>query len=412
MPPMLGAVIAQRYLLGPLIGHGAMGAVYAGRHIVTGKQVAIKLLRDDATRNAAPGLRMAREARAAGRVNHPNVVTVYDAGLDAGRPFIVMELLQGESLAQRIDKVGPLSESLAVDILRQVACGVEAAHASGIIHRDLKPANIVLCPAEDGHREIAKVLDFGISKMQDDDAEDVTVTSSGAPIGTPAFMSPEQVRGEPLDERTDVYALTVMLYYMLAQRYPFQARSHAEMFVNILTADPIPLSTHRPETTPALWKVLAKGLARERALRYESVTALVDAVANSSAVPRRARWRPRLSRTLYLVAAVSSFVLPALPTPTMHAAALKQDARSEPVIALPVAAMAALRAVDIPESTEKPVSEPPMAALEAPPQRKNAAHPRKPRRASAATDAQRPRDAAPMPLSSDANLPPIKLMSW
>lgn len=324
-PPGIGAVIAERYLLERLLGRGGMGTVYAGRHVVTGRRVAIKLLRGDPVRNPDAALRMAREARAVGRIHHPNVVAVYDAGFAAERPFIAMELLHGESLEQRIERTGSMDEAEAVRTLQRITRGVEAAHASGIIHRDLKPANILLCPAPDGANDIVKVLDFGISKLRGDGEEDLMVTGHGVQIGTPVFMSPEQVRGDALDERADVYALAVMLHYMLTQRFPFHARSRAELFAKILTAEPVPLAVHRPGVSPAIATVVRKGLARDRACRYESVTALAAALARPNSGPSKFRWAASSSRVAYCAAAVSGLVLTRLPTHSMQAVPLRHE---------------------------------------------------------------------------------------
>lgn len=323
--PGVGTVIAERYLLERLLGQGGMGAVFAGRHVVTGRRVAIKLLREDPIRNRAPALRMAREARAVGRIQHPNVVAVHDAGFAGDRPFIAMELLDGESLEQRIERTGPMSEAEAVRTLQQIALGVAAAHANGIIHRDLKPANVLLCRADGAASELVKVVDFGISKLRDDAEEDMLVTSQGEQIGTPVFMSPEQVRGDTLDERTDVYALSVILYYTLTQRFPFHARRRAELFAKILTAPPEPLAAHRPGVSHAIAEVVLKGLARERASRYESVSALADALSRASSERPRARSVSFTSRAVFLTAAVGGIALALVPTRLMHAAQPNQE---------------------------------------------------------------------------------------
>lgn len=394
--PEIGSVIAERYRLERVLGQGGMGTVYAGRHVLTGRRVALKLLTGDPVRNRDAALRMAREARAVGRIQHPNVVAVYDAGFAAERPFIAMELLQGESLEQRIKRAGPMSEPEAVNMLREITRGVEAAHANGIIHRDLKPANILLCPVEDGAGEIVKVLDFGISKLRGDAEEDVLVTEHGAQIGTPVFMSPEQVRGDALDERADVYALAVMLHYMLTQHFPFHARSRAELFAKILTEEPTPLAAHRPGVAPALASAVLKGLARDRASRYESVTALAEALTSASST----RERLRGSRVVYVAAAVSGILLTAMPAHVMHAAPAEHERTvvQAPPVEQPVAVSAA---VPLPVVETTPVTQ------KAPETRA-----RKLARTKAKVRVQQPSVDAAAVVRDDTLVNQPKLMSW
>jgi eukaryotic-like serine/threonine-protein kinase len=382
--PGVGAIIAGRYRLERVLGQGGMGAVFAGRHVVTGRQVAIKVLRDDPVRNRGAALRMAREARAVGRIQHPNVVAVYDAGLAGARPFIAMELLDGESLEQRIERTGPMSEPEAIRTLQQIARGVEAAHANGIIHRDLKPANILLCPADGA----VKVVDFGISKLQGDAEDDVLVTHHGVQLGTPVFMSPEQVRGDSLDARTDVYALAVILYYTLTRRYPFHDRSRAALFAKILTAQPEPLTG----VSPGVARVVARGLARDRAARFESVAAL------AAALSPRARSTSRLvaSRVVYALAAVGGIALAVMPTRSMHAAPSEPE---HPVTVEPVV-------------TEPPVAESPPAAAEAPaapePAPEVKVAPARPKARAAPPSRKRAAPSVPDATTTDD----VKLMSW
>ena len=398
--PGVGGVLAGRYRLERVLGQGGMGTVFAGRHIVTGRHVAIKVLRGDPVRNHAAALRMAREARAVGRIDHPNVVAVHDAGLAADRPFIAMELLHGESLEQRIARTGPMSERAAIETLQQIILGVAAAHANGIIHRDLKPANILLCSAEGSATGLVKIVDFGISKLRNDGEDDVFVTSHGEQLGTPAFMSPEQVRGDALDERTDVYALAVILYYALSQRFPFYARTRAEIFAKVLTARPEPLSQHRPGVSPALEALVLKGLSRDRAERYASANALADALAQCERP--RSRAATTGSRLAYVIAAVSGGALIAMPTHLMHAAPpLGEVAKLEPPVA---------------EAARSVVNEAPALQPESPPQPSAAsdkvgsergAQP-KPTLPRARARSSRPSVDSPTNTAADE----VKLMSW
>jgi serine/threonine protein kinase len=295
--PVCGALIADRYRIDRLLGQGGMGAVFAAAHVVTGKRVAIKLLRGDPRRRKDAAIRMAREARAAGRIHHPNVVDVYDAGFVGERPFLAMELLEGESLEQRIAR-GPLPVDVGIALILQVMHGVAAAHEQGIVHRDIKPANIFLSRDTGTGPETPKVLDFGISKLRAAEDE-LTVTAEGAQVGTPLFMSPEQVRGDALDARADVYALAVTLHYALSQRYPFEARVRSELFAKILREPPVPLTVHRPDVPAGLSSVILRALERDRARRFADVSEFAAALT-PFAHPSR-RWLPdrhRLSHRL------------------------------------------------------------------------------------------------------------------
>lgn len=408
--PGIGSVIADRYLLEELLGRGGMGAVFAGRHVVTGKRVAIKLLRGDPLRHRQAALRMAREARAVGRIQHRNVVAVYDAGFAGDRPFIAMELLQGESLEQRIERTGCMSEAEAVSTLQQIAHGVAAAHANGIIHRDLKPANIFLCPRpkDDGSADLVKVLDFGISKLHGDGEEDVMVTALGVQVGTPAFMSPEQVRGDDLDARSDVYALCVLLHYTLTQRFPFHAKHRAELFAKILTEGPASLLAHRPGVSTAIAAVVMKGLARDRTHRYGSVMALADAL--NEAIIRRGgppRRSVRGSRSALLLAAVSGIAVTVVPSPV----------RSPASPALPRITVANTQPLPLPlplPATVLPLPPPvavaasPMSTLASNDKETTPARSRKPTRVKTKSDT-----LADIPAAPDGDLvTEVKLMSW
>jgi len=395
--PTVGSVIGERYLLERLLGQGGMGAVFAGRHVLTGRPVALKLLREDPVSNRDAALRMAREARTVGRIQHPNVVAVYDAGFAADRPFIAMELLDGESLEQRIERTGPMSVREAIGTLQQIAAGVEAAHANGIIHRDLKPANILLCRPDAGRSELVKVVDFGISKLLRDEhrEDDVLVTSYGMQLGTPAFMSPEQVRGDALDERTDVYAMAVILHYMLTRRFPFHARTRAEVFAKILTAQPEPLTRERSGRSARIAAVVLKGLARDRAHRYPSVGAL------TAALSRALSHRPTvIARLVHFTAAASSAALMTVPTPLMHAA---QPHRVE----APLPAQPEVIAKSEPMPVIVPAPQP-IAAEEHKPLR---APKRSPERPKARRPEANEELSAPI-VRDDATVSEVKLMSW
>ena len=235
--PMVGRVLENRYTILARLGSGSMGTVYRAKQHAMGREVAIKILRGDRAVDDAARARFLREARANSLLASPNTVTVFDFGQsESGEFYLAMELLEGESLGQRLSRIGRLPIPQAVDCARQALRSLSEAHAKGIIHRDLKPDNIFFArmltsatasnPTE-GHEEIVKVLDFGIAKMMRGTESgaiadmDAVETQVGTVFGTPRYMSPEQAQGKPLDPRTDLYSLGVILYQMVTGRPPF-----------------------------------------------------------------------------------------------------------------------------------------------------------------------------------------------
>ena len=269
--PKPGDVLAGKYRIEGLVGEGGMGSVYAARNLATGKRVALKWVLAERSSDVEVLQRFQREARAAGRIDHPNVVSVYDVGQHGPSTFLVMELLHGQPIS-KLMKQGPLPVNIAIDLLMPALRGIAAAHAQGVIHRDLKPDNIFLCMAPDGTPRETKVLDFGISKMTDEVREGLSVTRTGTIVGTPYYMSPEQVRGmRDLDVRLDVYAMGVILYQMLARRPPFVAESYSALVVEIATGSPPNLLSLRPDVDAKLAEVIDKAMAREREHRYQDI---------------------------------------------------------------------------------------------------------------------------------------------
>ncbi|MBX3262119.1 MAG: serine/threonine protein kinase [Labilithrix sp.] len=230
---MIGRTLEGRYTILTRLGSGSMGTVYRAKQHAMGREVAIKILRGDRAIDDTAKARFMREARANSLLASPNTVTVFDFGQsESGEFYLAMELLEGESLGQRLTRVGRLPIPLAVDAARQALRSLSEAHAKGIIHRDLKPDNLffarMLTSAAgsaqgDAHEEIVKVLDFGIAKLIRDSDEPMGVveTQAGTVFGTPRYMSPEQAQGKPLDARTDLYSLGVIVYQMLTGRPPF-----------------------------------------------------------------------------------------------------------------------------------------------------------------------------------------------
>src|SRR5215210_4487978 len=274
------------------IGGGGMGTVYEAEDARLGRRVAIKLLPPEYSRDRKAKERFLREARAAAAVDHPNLCTVHDVGESDGRLYIVLSFYEGETLRERGPR-GPLPIAEAREIAIQVARGLARAHEAGIVHRDIKPANVIL-----PRRGEAKILDFGIARLQGDE---VSLTRTGASWGTPAYMSPEQARGEPVDGRTDVWSLGVMLYEMVAGRRPFGGEGIEALVSSILTQEPEPLERIRSDVPPELAGVVERALAKKPAERYASAAELLDDL-ESGGMPAGLPARRRPARVVSLVA--------------------------------------------------------------------------------------------------------------
>jgi eukaryotic-like serine/threonine-protein kinase len=276
---LTGRVVGDKYGITGLIGEGGMSAVYEAEHLAIGHVVAVKVLHALYTRNREAVSRFRHEARVAGTLGHPNICTIHDVGrLDDGSPYLVMERLHGESLAQRLER-GRMAPSELVDTLVQVLSALVAAHHSGIIHRDLKPENVFLAQRA-GMAPTPKLLDFGISKA--DGIEDTAVEVSDASLvaGTPYYLSPEQARGDrSIDHRVDLWAVGVMLYEGLAGARPFEARNYNALLVQILTTPVRPLREHNPKVPARLSAIVEKALAKAREDRYQSAAEFQRALA-------------------------------------------------------------------------------------------------------------------------------------
>jgi len=278
--PRIGQVLADRYVLVRKIGEGGMGDVYEARHRVIDKRVAVKILHSSfASRPEVLG-RFHREALTASRIAHAHIVEVSDFGnAPDGCPFMVLEYLEGLDLAHELDTHEPMSLSRITRIARQICAALAAAHAAGIVHRDLKPENIYLC-RDRVTPDFVKVLDFGISKFQGDLGGPYPATVTGTALGTPYFMSPEQVEGRrDVDGRADIWALGVILYLALAKVFPFDADSYPLLFVRICTADPVPIDSFRPDLPREFSYLLSRMLERNPARRVRSCTELHAALA-------------------------------------------------------------------------------------------------------------------------------------
>ena len=281
---LVGTVIADRYLIEKKLGKGGMGTVYLGEHVKMGRKSAIKVMAQSLAGDPEAIARFNREAANAARISHANVCAIYDFGeTPEGLIYLAMELIEGESLKAVLERQGALVPQRCVSILRQCADALQAAHDLGIVHRDLKPDNVMLARGRGG-AEVVKVVDFGIAKAMTGE-EGQQVTKTGLVVGTPEYMSPEQLSGDVLDGRSDIYSLALVFYRMLTGTLPFQAGTAQETMIKRLTDDPLPLNDAVPGARfpAALQRVMDRALARMPSDRYgaalEFATDAASAVA-------------------------------------------------------------------------------------------------------------------------------------
>ena len=295
-PVREGEVLARKYRVEKVLGVGGMGVVVAAMHLQLDQRVALKFLLPAALRNPEVVERFAREARAAARIRSEHVARVIDVGeLESGSPFIVMEFLEGEDLAELLERRGPLPPAEAVGYVLEACDALAEAHAVGIVHRDLKPSNLFVAKRADG-TPIVKVLDFGISKMTT--AIDGQLTSTQALLGSPLYMSPDQLTAaKTVDARSDIWAMGVILYELFTGRPPFLAETMPELVAAILTTTPSPVDQGRPEIPPVLAAAVMRCLAKDRRARFANVAALANELFPFAATDGR-RLRDRISRVL------------------------------------------------------------------------------------------------------------------
>jgi serine/threonine-protein kinase len=272
---LVGRVLSSRYRIIKKLGEGAMGDVYVGEHLTIGRRDAIKVLRPALAQDAEAIARFTRGTRNVSAIRHPNVCTIYDfSDTPEGVRFLAMEYIEGETLKELLDREGRLEVRRAAGIARQVADALQAAHEVGVVHRDLKPGNIMMCRRPDG-RDLVKVVDFDIAKGPAE-AEGEEVTRMGFVVGTPEYMSPEQLTGDRLDGRSDIYSLGIVLFRMLAGQLPFRATSTQEIMIQRLTGAPMRLDEALPGAPAALQRVLERALARRPADRQASAAEFAD----------------------------------------------------------------------------------------------------------------------------------------
>ena len=282
---MIGRTIDRKYRLDTLIGFGGMGEVYRATRLLIGDQVAIKILHSAHVSDPQAGERFRREAQAAARLKHPNAVSIHDFGVTSdGLVYLVMELVEGQNLRHLIKQQGPLPSATVSEITNQICSALQAAHQQNIVHRDLKPDNIMVNVTISGLR--VTVLDFGIAKLRDKSASNLTVT--GNVLGTPHYMSPEQCLGEEIDHRSDLYSLGVVMYQMLTGSLPFNSPTSTAVALQHVSKDPPAIRSINLSVSLAVEAVVLRALAKQREDRPQTADALARelAAAVNSILPK------------------------------------------------------------------------------------------------------------------------------
>ena len=304
MPIQPGTALGA-YQVKQLIGQGAMGSVYLARHEALDRTAAIKVMHalgDDPVAAA----RFRREGQAIARLRHPNVLTVYDYGEFEGTPYMVIEYVEGGSLAERLKGKGPLEAAEALMLLGGIAAGLDYAHEMGVVHRDVKPANVLM-----GSRDAPVIADFGLARLE----QQANMTASGVTTGTPLYMAPEQIaEGSEIGDPADIYAFTTVAYEVLTGRLPYESDGVMKLLVAKLQDEPTPPTLRNPSLPRKVDRILLRGLARQPDMRWPSCAALVEALAGvlqpkpelpAATQPMRRRFvhRHRLGRRLHEPAA-------------------------------------------------------------------------------------------------------------
>lgn len=281
----LGNLIGKtvdKYLIQSMIGEGGMAVVYKAHHTIMERTVVIKVMQGWLLSNQKSIERFMRECKVTAKLNHPNIVTVYDVGAINGKaPYLVMEYIKGEALADRIQRQGALSFKTVANIVIQICRGLQEAHNYGIIHRDLKPDNILLQDKSD-RPDWVKIVDFGISHFAKGDGQRLTKT--GRMVGTPEYIAPEQLKDKPMDNRTDLYAIGIIMYEMLTGKVPFEGESAESILMKHLLEEPTPMVQHKPEFkdgTP-FDEIIARLLKKEPDERFQTATELRLAIEQVS----------------------------------------------------------------------------------------------------------------------------------
>ncbi len=269
--PLIGTFVGDRFLVHEKLGEGGMGVVYRAEQTAIKREVALKVLHSNLNQDESLFARFQNEAAASSRLNHPNTITIYDFGKTASNSlYIAMEFVKGKSLDDEIQSTGAMPVNRACSIGRQICGSLQDAHDNGIVHRDLKPENVMLC-SRAGEKDVVKVLDFGIAKIMEDESQDQrkALTKTGMVFGTPQYMSPEQIRGEKVDNRTDIYSLGVMMYQMLTGALPFNAETPMGLLTKHLMDIPAPLEPQGIPSSVAV--VVMSALEKDPSARPQSM---------------------------------------------------------------------------------------------------------------------------------------------
>lgn len=278
---LVGKTLQGRYRIVKKVGEGGMSFVYLATDVASPERYAIKVLSASLSNDANAMARLRREASVGMRLAHPNICHIIRLGeTEDGLVYVVMPFVDGEILSDRTNRRGVIPLGEAVGIVRDIAAGLDAAHSLRIVHRDLKPENVMVTRGADG-KDRAVVMDFGLAKERKAGAELQKLTATGIILGTPEFMSPEQLRGRPLDARTDIYSLALVTYEMLTGKLPFQGRTQQEMMIARLRSEPVPLRKMRPDLDlpDSIERVLGKAMERNADDRYQRASEFADALA-------------------------------------------------------------------------------------------------------------------------------------
>jgi eukaryotic-like serine/threonine-protein kinase len=308
--PLVGTVVAGKYRIVKQLGEGGMGCVYLAEQQLGSavRKVALKTLHKHLSHDPHIKARFDREAGTVAALEHPNTIQVYDFGaMEDGTLYLVMEFVQGRSVADILEKDGPMQPARVENILRQVCGSLEEAHGHGIVHRDLKPDNVVLCERA-GQKDWVEVLDFGIAKRSSEhDPNEAKLTQQGMVLGTPPYMSPEQFTGQPVDVRSDIYALGVMTYEMLVGKYPFEANTAWEWASKHMTEPPRPIETQPlgPNVPEHMRAAITRALEKNKDDRFSTVKEFFEAFS-SGGVPNTSVMNQAPAHEAHAVGAVSS----------------------------------------------------------------------------------------------------------
>jgi serine/threonine-protein kinase len=348
---IVGSTLSGRYLVTRKVGQGGMGAVYEATHTLIGKRVAVKVLLEKYAQREAIVKRLKQEAQLASSIGNEHIIDITDFGnTEDGRTFVVMEYLEGESMAECLARETKLSEQRILRISQQAASALAAAHAKGVVHRDIKPENIFLLRRKE--MDFVKVVDFGISKslrQTGEEEEAVRLTQTGMVLGTPLYMSPEQARGdEDLDHRVDIYALGVIMYEAATGRVPFSGNNYLSVISQVLNEDPTPVRDVRPELSEEFEAIVNRAMAKNRTDRYGSSTemlndlsALLDDPTHSTerakiTGPRRLMPRaPKIPRMAFAVAGIGIAIgIVAVVVTFLMGSKVKKEKAQKPVAAV------------------------------------------------------------------------------